>query len=827
MRMVGRSWTKVAVALILTVFAAAACSPEKRDWKNAERNSAEYGYLLYLEKYPQGEHAAAAKVKIEEFAYNVALDDSAHPGVGKIDRLREFLKQYPEGAFAAKARESIEEWEWEAGAAQGSLVAFEGYLAAHPQGRHAEEARARIKAVLDARPPEWRDVRTVKFVLRQSFDEEVKDVTIGFEAELTKFYPFIGIKKADSDAPADAVLTVTSVGEPHGANYSMFGFGSGTFYYTGARVSGRAVLEIPGKKTIREDFDGTEPIPGSITGGGASEASGAPFASAMLKDFPKKAGRLLARAFGYVPMIGALGSRDSDVISGAVLALQKGGLPALELLLPAVENPDADIRVNAARALKGHMSAGSIAALVKCLGREGDAEKELRDAAAESLAALGAIAVPALVEASRDAKAVIREGAAAALGGIRTAPSLALLTALFDDADKPVREAAIRSAGEHKSRAAVAALIERLGAAKGGDRALWLSAIENSLEATVPGDEEDETVSVSSLDWDRDLVGRMAAKVPGLVDDAGLRDRAAGLFYRIGESVIGAVGPMTRAGAPEIRIWAADVIGRLSESANLRLLVPLAGDPDAGVRLQAAKSFANFSNESGAIEPLSRLMLDASPQVAKAALLGLGQAAPIEDHRSAFRRNFASADKIKLLIDKLTPAGQEQADEKTAAASVLGAVGRAAVGPLSAALKGAEPSARVTIVEALGKTGDSQAGPALADLAKDPAAQADNALMAAIYKSLGETKSPQALDILSAGAKDANGDRMVAAVEALRELGNIRGVDAIVALLPTDNAMLANAIDTALRELTKYEPEDEKFDWKAWWAKSRGKYGLK
>jgi HEAT repeat protein len=822
------------VAVGILLISASACSPEKRAWNTAEKNGNEYAYESYLAIYPQGGHTAAAKLKIEELAYQQASGAMPPAGapplddVGTIVALREFLKRYPEGAFAAKARERLEDLEWEAGAARNSIVSYEDYLTAYPQGRHGEEARARIKAVLDARPPEWRDVRIVKFVLRQSFDEEVKDVTIGFEGELDKFFPFIGIRKAGPDAPADAVLTVACNAEAMGGSYSMFAFsGGGTFYYTGARVSGRAVLEIPGKKAVREDFDGTEPVPGTISGGRATEASGAPFGSAMRKDFPRKAGRLLARAFGYVPMIGALASRDADIIAGAVLALQSGGAAAFELLLQAVEHPDVGVRVNAARALKGHMNVGSIAALVKCLGREGDAEREVRSAAADSLAALGVLAVPALAEASKDGRAAVRQGAATALGRIRTAPSLALLAALFDDAEKPVRETAIRSAGEHKSRAAVSAMIDRLGTALVGERDAWLSAIGNSLEATVVSDEEDETVSVSSLDWDRDLISRFAAKVPGLVSDAGLRDKAAGLFYRLGDAAWSVVGPMLRAEPPAVRIWAADVLGRIGDAGAVRFLVPAAGDADAGVRREVAKSLGSFDGEAGIVEPLGRLFMDASPDVASAALLSLGKAASVEGQTSVLRRHLSSPDKIKLLIDKLSLGGTPKNDEKDAAALVLGTLGRAAVGPLASALKGGTAAVRKATVEALGKTGDSQAGTALAELAKDPTAQADNELMAAIYRALGATKSPQALEILSAGVKDALGDRHVAAINGLRELGNVRGVDALVALLPTENSMLANEIDTALRELTKYEPEDEKLDWKGWWAKNRARYGLK
>jgi hypothetical protein len=282
-------WISGAAAIVL-ILAAGACSPERRDWKKAEEGGAENSYISYLEKHPQGEHVAAAKVKIEELAFRSIA------GRNSLDALKEFLARHPDGAYSRNARESIDDLSWKAAAASHSLVAFDAYLSSFPQGRHADEARAGAKAVLAARPPEWRDVRTVKFVLRQTFSEEVKDVTIGFERELDKFYPFIGIANAAPDAAADAVLTVVCEAEALGASYAAFAFAaSGTYYYTGARVSGRAVLELPGKKTLREDFDGSRPVPGTISAGGHStEASGAPFGARTFRR--KRGGSLPARS---------------------------------------------------------------------------------------------------------------------------------------------------------------------------------------------------------------------------------------------------------------------------------------------------------------------------------------------------------------------------------------------------------------------------------------------------------------------------------------------------------------------------------------------------
>lgn len=803
------------VASVLLILSAAACSPEKKAWESAEKGGSEYAYESYLSKYPQGDHADAAKLKIEEFAYQQAL--------GGLWPLQEFLKQHPEGSFARKARERIDDLEWEAVIAKNSLVSYEDYMTATPPGRHADEARARIRAALDARPPEFRDVRMIKFVLRQSFVDEVKEVTIGFEAVLKDLFAYIGLRIAGPNDAADAVISVNCQAYADGANYSQFGIGSGTHYYTGASVAGQAVLELPGKKSFRENFEGTHPVPYSISGG-SMEASGAPFNDAMERDFPKKAARLLARAFGYAPMIGALSNPSAKVGSAAVYALESGGAAALDLLLPALAGPDAGVRTGAARALAGHKAAPVTAALIKSLERDGENEREFRKAAAESLSKMGALAIPALAEAIKDARPAVRSGAAMACGGIPTAPSLALLAGLLDDAENTVRTAAIEAIGDHRTRAGVLILIERLGGDKAEGRDACLSAIGKSVEVNVS---EDETESPPpSLDWDRDLAARLVKTAPLLAGEGKMRGRLHDIVVQIGEPALPALITTFRAEAAAVRAWAVEAAGAMSMEAAVQPLARAAGDTDSTVRLAVAKALAGI-NDAGIIEPLGRLLLDPLEEIRGEAILGLQSQVGVEDSTVAFKRHLSSPDKIKVLVETLSLPDPQRTDRRDAASAVLGEIGRPAVEPLLAVLKGADRTAWPSAAGALGKTGDERAVAALIELAKEPAAQSDEAVMTRLYTALGETKSLKALDVLMAGLKAASRERKRAAIEGLKTSGHIRGADALAAMLPIEDAELASDIRGALQELTQYEPEDENFDWKSWWLKNRARYGMK
>ena len=110
----------------------------------------------------------------------------------------------------------------------------------------------------------------------------------------------------------------------------------------------------------------------------------------------------------------------------------------------------------------------------------------------------------------------------------------------------------------------------------------------------------------------------------------------------------------------------------------------------------------------------------------------------------------------------------------------------------------------------------------------DPEVQKSDDAVAQVYRALGASKNVKALEFLAAGLKGTAGNRLTAAIDALKELGSIRAVDALVAALTPENESAYNEIDGALRELTQEYPESEgKFDWKAWWAKNRKRFGLK
>jgi len=109
----------------------------------------------------------------------------------------------------------------------------------------------------------------------------------------------------------------------------------------------------------------------------------------------------------------ALGDPDAGVRQNATIALGKIGAPALDALIAALQDPDRDVRQFAAKALGQIGDPRGIAGLVIALH---DTQMDVRSQAAFALSRIGAPAVDALITALQDPDANVRANAARILG---------------------------------------------------------------------------------------------------------------------------------------------------------------------------------------------------------------------------------------------------------------------------------------------------------------------------------------------------------------------------------------------------------------------------
>ena len=804
---------RLSFALMLLMVA---CSPEKRDWEVAETAGSLYSYNEYLAKYPQGEFADSARRKIEELEF---LDCQT---TSTVEAYQAYLARYPNGPFSAKAREGWDDLDWLAADQQWSLPAWRQYLTGHAEGKHAGEARTRIEALENDRAPELRNVKTVRIVVRQSFSEDVGDTEIAYEPELERFFEYYGLERAEPEVEADATISVRSYAEAWGDSYSVFAFAyGGTYYYTGASVSGKVQIEVPGQKPMIESFYGEVPTPNSIYGG-STEPSGAPYDEAMEKDFPRKAVRILARAFGYLPLIGAMGSGDWEMSKAAISALAGGGEKVREPLIAALSNPSSQIRVGAAEALGGHKTVEVADALIACLGREADLEMQLRLEASEALSAVGTVALPALEKARTDERPLVREGVVRALGGIRKPEALSQLVASLDDTAQPVRDAAIAAIGEHRSHDAVNVLIDRL---EGGDeaaRTACLDAISKSVPVDVYDEESEEPRP--SFSWNDAMVSRLVKVIPLMGAN---QEPMVSLLYQIGSD---AVTPLIRAMKSDdavVRKSSADALGRIGDDRAVRPLRAAAADPDNGVRLEVSRALPKFYDE-GIIEPLARLLADPDDEIRSAALLGLNTSLVNFESRREYQRALSSPKSIRILVEEMSSTDDARAERRIAAAALLGRIGKSAVESLLPLVKSETPYVRDAAISALAETGDDSAIDALTRMAEDPSVRGDDALMVKLYQALGASGNRKVLSVLMKGLGDdeASG-RKAAAVSALIELDDIRAVDGLIAAMGDGDDSFDSTLVDAVQTLTQYYPEEPEEDWKTWWKRNRSSYGLR
>lgn len=127
-----------------TAFDKALAQDSRRSWEE------------YIVRWPSAPNTRIAKEhlqnaqRLEEQALQVALEE------GSSKTLRKFLEENPDAATRPRAEQHLQEAIDFEEAGGGGLSGFEFFLKKHPKGRHAEEAKARLKrlkeeyAVLDA-----------------------------------------------------------------------------------------------------------------------------------------------------------------------------------------------------------------------------------------------------------------------------------------------------------------------------------------------------------------------------------------------------------------------------------------------------------------------------------------------------------------------------------------------------------------------------------------------------------------------------------------------------------------------------------------------------
>lgn len=263
---------------------------------------------------------------------------------------------------------------------------------------------------------------------------------------------------------ADVKLKVTITGIALGDYYSLFGTGTGTYYYTGASVEGAISLMQSEESLCKKIFSGRVEPPSRIypTDYSTITVTGALFHLAFSNtNFISLFATMLGERYGILFFINALQDEDWSVRRIAIDALvTKGDTRAVEPLINALRNQDLLIQSDAARGLIELDDTRAVEPLISALK---DKESSVRMYAADILGKLGDIrAIEPLINALNDQDSSVRQYVAEALGTFSDTRAVEPLIDALRDEDPCVRYNAAKNLGKLSDDRAVGPLINAL-----------------------------------------------------------------------------------------------------------------------------------------------------------------------------------------------------------------------------------------------------------------------------------------------------------------------------------------------------------------------------
>ena len=261
-------------------------------------------------------------------------------------------------------------------------------------------------------------------------------------------------------------------------------------------------------------------------------------------------------------------------------------------LIAALASPDWIVRMHAAKALGRIQDPQAVGPLVPLLQ---DKVKAVREEASTALAAIGGAALSSLLDALTHVEWLVRLHAVEALGKTRSPEAVVpLLSVLFNDRDRAVREDAVRALGQIGDPRAVEFLVTAMK--EPGLRPLAVEALgEIGDPRAVPvlidvlegvaRPEVSRPIDGCGAQWDEELITLgAAARALGVIrDEAAIPSLIQALSYTI-----------TRADA-------ADALTRFGGAVIAPLLALLAHDSDDNVRYHVKETLAKVGWRAGRV----------------------------------------------------------------------------------------------------------------------------------------------------------------------------------------------------------------------------------
>lgn len=473
---------------------------------------------------------------------------------------------------------------------------------------------------------------------------------------------------------------------------------------------------------------------------------------------------------------------DDAVAPRIVAVLVNLNTASVPVLATALEDPNVNVRIHAAHALRDIGPAADEArpALFKALT---DPEDKIRVSAAEAIVRIG----PGLgdeeplIAALKDKDGVVRGYAAVALGkrgnnALEAAPSL---VKLLSDTSEDARAGAAEALGQIRPR----------------DSKPQMTALRAVLKDQSPKVRERAVFSVGQIGSkgeSKSLAGELVPDISPLLKDkeTGVRRSAAQALGALGKGASKAaplLAPLLDDREQPTRMAAVMALGRMGD-AGVTVLAKAVESPHEDVRKGAMAVLVNSgADASSAVPAVAKMLKDPEDKVRQEAADFLGNvglpaqsavpdlAAALSDTNDVVRSHAAIAlGKIGApAVGALTKALKDaNADIRTAAAEGLGKIGsgaKSAVPELTSTLKDKNDETRKSAASALASIGPDakSAAPALAEAAKEKNMPEMRKRCFTALVSIGEPSVPAIL----AGSKDSNSVYAREIFRVLKDIG--------------------------------------------------------
>jgi len=259
--------------------------------------------------------------------------------------------------------------------------------------------------------------KIIRIVVEQSYTDKtyspVEGINLPFESIARKLLEYADLKVAHPESENyNLTLKIQAKGEALGTEYSTFGFGKGTYYYTGASLEGEISLELSGIPIHKKSFFGKISPPGRIDRSKMSTSPyGAPFRDTLWWQ-PNSFGPMIIKLIEEISspkfLINAMKDEDSNVREFSNRLLLYGlGEEAVDPLISFLKEEDSFILLKVVMALGNIEDPRAIEPLIEVLKNK---DSEVRKSAVN---ALGQIkdprAVEPLIVALKDEDSKVRE----------------------------------------------------------------------------------------------------------------------------------------------------------------------------------------------------------------------------------------------------------------------------------------------------------------------------------------------------------------------------------------------------------------------------------